>query len=110
MERNELLWRLHYATGGLVAYLMQLLRAAAYRARRQGALAITLETLEDAFDKRLAKPFPWKVNPFRAAHGVQFIAPPAPLAARASDAAEDNPQLKPLNPRVSSVLTAKRNR
>lgn len=73
LERKEWLWRLHYASDGVVSYLIQLLRAALLRAGKERSMSRVL--LEAAFAKRLAKIFPQKLNPFLEVYGPRFVPP-----------------------------------
>lgn len=62
--RLELLYRLHYATDGVVGNLMNLMRYAASHAQETHSPVVELSHLALAFDKRLAKHLRGKVNPF----------------------------------------------
>ena len=75
MPRLELLYRLHYASEGVVGNLMNLLRYAALLAQRQNETTIGVTTLAAAFDKRLAKHLRGKVNPFYLPSDETFTAP-----------------------------------
>jgi hypothetical protein len=78
LPRLELLYRLHYATAGVVGNLMNLLRYAAMNAQAKKADAIDLPTLALAFRRRLASHLKAKVNPFEKARGEHFVAPDPP--------------------------------
>ncbi len=73
ISRLELLHRLHYATEGVVGNLMNLLRYATLLTRQYDQESITLSTLANAFDKRLAKHLKKKSNPFLVAPNERFI-------------------------------------
>ena len=75
LPRQELLYRLHSATEGVVGNLMNLLRYAALVARKQHKTSIDLTILAAAFDKRLSKHLRGKSNPFRALATESFAAP-----------------------------------
>lgn len=75
LPRLELLYRLHYATNGVVGNVMNLLRYAALIARQQQNNAIDLPILSTAFAKRLAKHLPDKLNPFQTPGNERFAAP-----------------------------------
>jgi hypothetical protein len=75
IPRTELLYRLHYASNGVVGNLMNLLREASLTAREQGRQRLDLVTLSVAFSNRLAEHLPDKVNPFDAAPDVMFVPP-----------------------------------
>jgi len=62
--RLELLYRLYYATDGVVGNLMNLMRYAASRAQEEHSPVVELNHLALAFDKRLAQHLRGKVNPF----------------------------------------------
>lgn len=74
--RLELLHCLHYATGGVVGNLMNLLRYAAWITRQSHQEVMTLPILATAFDKRLAKHVKKPANPFLAAPNEAFVAKP----------------------------------
>jgi hypothetical protein len=78
LPRLELLYRLHYATAGVVGNLMNLLRYAAMSAHEKKADAIDLPSLALAFHSRLAGHLKAKVNPFEKGRGEHFIAPDPP--------------------------------
>jgi hypothetical protein len=75
LPRLELLYRLHYATEGVVGNLMNLLRYAALIARQRQKNEVDLSILAAAFDKRLAKHLKGKVNPFEISERESFVAP-----------------------------------
>jgi hypothetical protein len=75
LPRMELLYRLHYATQGVVGNLMNLLRYAALLTRQRLQDGITLSTLAAAFDKRLAKHLKTCSNPFVTPSSEPFVAP-----------------------------------
>lgn len=60
----DLLYRLHYATDGVIANIMNLMRGAGRLARRQGVSRLELDVLATVYDKRLAKHLGKTVNPF----------------------------------------------
>jgi hypothetical protein len=77
ISRLEMLYRLHYATDGVVGNLMNLMRYAASQAQEEGKTALTWPNLAIAFDKRLAKHLRGKVNPFVQSTGEPFVPPEA---------------------------------
>ena len=99
LSRLELLYRLHYATEGVVGNLMNLLRYAAWLARQQNQAAITLPILATAFDKRLAKHIKKNANPFLTAPNDEFVAEPV--------AGYENPPKKQRLPSAAEVLQAR---
>ncbi|MDM8520290.1 TniB family NTP-binding protein [Anaerolineales bacterium HSG6] len=64
IESFDLLHRLHYATDGVVANIMNLFNFAVLQAEQQGTDDITLALLAQSFDKRLNKHLRGKQNPF----------------------------------------------
>ena len=76
LPRAELLHRLHYATVGVVGYVMNLIRFAVWLADRQQADVLSLAILSQAFAKRLQPHLPHKVDPFGVAVDQHFVAPP----------------------------------
>lgn len=82
LPRAELLHRLHYATAGVVGYVMNLIRFAIWLADRQQADVLSLAILSQAFAKRLQSHLPHKVDPFGVALDQHFVAPlPTPIDA-----------------------------
>jgi hypothetical protein len=76
--------RLHGASGGVMAYLMELVRGATYLALAEGRATLDREVLGRAFVQRLASVRRGTANPFRGESGC---APEeAPEAARGGDA------------------------
>jgi energy-coupling factor transporter ATP-binding protein EcfA2 len=75
LPRVELLHRLHYATDGIVGNVMNLMRFAALLAQEGEAKRLTLPILSSAFEKRLHKHMPQKVNPFTADIRRRFVTP-----------------------------------
>lgn len=72
----ELLYRLHYATEGVVGNVMNLLRFAAWLAQEQEAATLSLAILHQAFAKRLHQHLRHKTNPFMLTANQHFVAPP----------------------------------
>ena len=64
IHRSELLYRLNYASDGVVGQLMNLLRYAAMLASNEGHDDLDLNTLHRAFERRIANVLSAKVNPF----------------------------------------------
>lgn len=75
LPRMELLYRLHYATNGIVGNLMNLMLNAAVMASERGQSSLELGLLSLAFRKRLAKHLQGKVDPFAEMVGDRFLAP-----------------------------------
>lgn len=100
LPRLELLYRLHYATDGVVGNLMNLLRYAALIAQQQQRDAIDLPILRAAFHKRLSKHLRGKVNPFEMPASEAFVAP-------TKNATEAQSLSRKRKTSAESVLTAK---
>jgi hypothetical protein len=83
LPRAELLYRLHYATDGVVGNLMNLMLNAALMAAEQGKSSLEMVLLSLAFQKRLAKHLQGKVDPFAEVVGARFI--PAQRSSRKAD-------------------------
>lgn len=64
LPRMEMLYRVHYATAGVVGNLMNLMRYAALLAEERGRSILDLGLLSLAFQKRLAKHLKNRVDPF----------------------------------------------
>lgn len=75
LKRSELLHRVYYATDGVVANMMNLLRHGAFLALNKGQTTLDLIRLAEAFDTRLAKHLRRKVNPFEDRWGKTFVVP-----------------------------------
>jgi hypothetical protein len=75
LPRMELLYRLHYATAGVVGNLMNLLRFAALIAQEKKIDTLDLATLALAFDRRLSRHLKVKTNPFRSTTAELSVTP-----------------------------------
>lgn len=79
-SRPDLLTHLHYATDGVAANLMNLLRTAALLSEEQPGSALDDGMLAQAFQQRLAKHLAGKINPFdecsRTPVEVRMATPP----------------------------------
>jgi len=75
LPRTELLYRLHYASNGVVGNLMNLMLNTAIMAAERSQASLELALLSLAFQKRLAKHLQGKVDPFAEAVGNRFVAP-----------------------------------
>lgn len=69
IPRIDLLYRVHYATAGIVSNVMSLLRSAQEYALDGGSDVIELQHLAIAFDKDIAKNVQGRVNPFPSTAG-----------------------------------------
>lgn len=77
LPRLELLYRLHYATNGVVGNLMSLMLNTAVMASERGQSSLELACFSLAFCKKLAKHLQGKVDPFAETVGARFV-PPTP--------------------------------
>ncbi len=75
MPRAELLYRLHYASDGIIGHIMNLMRSAAMKARDEGHESIEEVDLCSAFERRIANVLWKKVNPFEETVGEEFSPP-----------------------------------
>ncbi|RPH58508.1 MAG: transposase [Chloroflexi bacterium] len=73
LTRTELLHRIHYATDGVIANIMNLMNLSAIIAEERGQNIIDLNILAMAFERRLSKHIKGKVNPFT--EDGRFFAP-----------------------------------
>ena len=64
LPRTDLLYRIHYATAGIVSNIMSLLRSAQEYALEGGSDVIELQHLAKAFDKDIAENVVGRANPF----------------------------------------------
>jgi hypothetical protein len=69
MERAELLTRIHWATGGIIGNIMNLMRFAALFAQKQGEETITINALKLSYENRLQQHMQLKENPFTLPKG-----------------------------------------
>jgi energy-coupling factor transporter ATP-binding protein EcfA2 len=76
--RTEMLYRIHYATDGVVGNVMNLIRFAMMLAGQRGSSDIDLAMLSLAFQKRLAKHLKGKIDPFSAPADDRFTPPVSP--------------------------------
>ena len=105
VPRQELLYRLHYATAGVVGNVMNLLRFATFLAQRQGAQQLTLAILTQAFAKRLQKHMAKRLNPFAVAADQAFTPPqPLPPSDPPNSATKRSRRLKARSPTAADVL------
>jgi hypothetical protein len=95
LPRTELLYRLHYATDGVVGNLMNLMLNTALMAGERGKSSLELVLLSLAFQKRLAKHLQGKEDPFAEVVGDRFV--PLQRSSRHADH-DDGPTLPTLAP------------
>ena len=104
IRRTELLYRIHYATDGVVGNVMNLMRFAALLGEMRGKRHIDLALLSMAFRQRLAKHLRGKVDPFAEAATDRFV-PPAPPVAPAHTPRDR--RRKPRQPSLGETLTTR---
>ena len=108
IHRVELLYRLYYVTGGVVANIMNLLRAAQLVALTRKSLSIELCDLSQAFQKHLAKHVGITTDPFEVKQD-RFV-PPTPLpdenivSLGENNASQASRRRKKREPKVSETL------
>ncbi len=76
IPREELLHRMHYATDGVVANIMNLMRYAEEILQEEKRTQMTMTDLSKAFERRLSKHLTNKVDPFKY-EGETFTPPPS---------------------------------
>jgi hypothetical protein len=79
VRRTEWLYRLHYATNGVVGNVMNLLRFAALLSELRGRNQLDLDVCALAFQQRLIKHMRGALNPFSEPATTRFT-PPASSA------------------------------
>jgi Bacterial TniB protein len=77
ISREELLYRMHYATEGVVANIMNLMTYTQEILQEEGQNDMTMTDLSNAFERRLSQHLAKKVNPFKY-DGETFTPPPTP--------------------------------
>ncbi len=75
MPRAELLYRLHYASDGIIGHIMNLMRHAVRTACNEGHETIEEVDLSRAFERRITNVLWKKVNPFEGTVGEEFSPP-----------------------------------
>lgn len=103
LPRGEWLYRLHYATNGVVGNVMNLLRQSAYLAQQRGETTLTLKLLSASFQKRLAKHVN-KADPFAS---PSFAAPPMATSDPPSSIGNRSRRRKPKSWAAADVLKTK---
>ncbi len=110
LRRVELLYRLYYVTGGIVANIMNLLRAAQFMALTRKSSSIELCDLSLAFQKHLAKHVGITTDPFEVKQ-AKFIPPPPqpketamPQEASTKSETVKKPRKKKDTPSISETL------
>ncbi len=86
LPRQELLYRIHYATGGFVGNMINLFRLSGRYAQKIGQEELSLAALSWGFRKRLAKHLSLPNDPFEAKWGERFSPAPARLKTSLGDA------------------------
>ena len=108
MEDAELLYRIYYATGGVMGYMMYLFRKASRLSDQQGMNGeITLDILKIAFEKRFRRHVS-RENPFETSADKAFV--PSNVGVTLDSPAgttKRGGKRKPKQSAVSSLLTTK---
>ncbi|MBN1668784.1 MAG: hypothetical protein JW862_16940, partial [Anaerolineales bacterium] len=104
LPRVEVLFRIHYATNGIIANVMNLMRKAAENAYTRNSPTIDLADLSYAFTKRVGKHLYTKTNPFLTGADTSFT-PPAETLAPKNDAKSKYRGRGKKPPTASQVLT-----
>ncbi len=94
LPRMQLLFRIHYATDGVIANIMNLIRYAAMKTEKKGA-EIELPMLSLAFRRRIAAQLPQKHNPFDEKWGAAFTPPETPPVNRPNAVSPRSRRRKP---------------
>lgn len=76
VPKVEMLYRIYYATDGVVGNIMNLVRYAGLSATENKHNTIDLIDLSDAFRQRISDYLPNKTNPFKTGANESFTAPP----------------------------------
>lgn len=100
----DLLYRLHYATDGVVANIMHLVRGANRRARKQGADRLEMTFLASVFDKRLKSHLNKSINPFKDQLDKSFVPPLKQPQDQPKAAGKKGRQRKTKAPSASEML------
>jgi hypothetical protein len=74
-NRTEMLYRIYYATDGIVGNIMNLIRRAALISRQKSKETLDLSSLSEAFHFRLERHMQQKANPFDFPSDHRFIPP-----------------------------------
>lgn len=81
LPRVEMLYRLHFATGGVVGHILNLMRQAMVLslAAEPPLPGLRLRTLSLAFRQRLQEHWPHRADPFDPSVGLEFSPPAEPV-------------------------------
>lgn len=107
LPQTEFLYRLHYATNGVVGNVMNLMRFGALLAQKQETQTLTLALLEQAFEKRLRKHMLKMANPFALNGGGRFAAPQFESDGMAIEGDGRSSRRRRRGPSAAQVLTAR---
>ena len=105
LPRDELIYRLHYATDGVVGNLMNLLRYAALITQQKKKEVIEIAALSQAFQSRLSKHLRQKVNPFDTPLEQGFVAP-QPSASETASPSDGRRRGRKPPPSIADTLRA----
>ena len=106
VRRTEMLYRIHYATDGVVGNVMNLLRFAAMLCEMQDQRDIGLAILSRAFQQRLAKHLSRKCDPFSESATVRFT-PSAPAPSAEPGKIPKGTRRQKHEPSIAETLTTK---
>lgn len=106
VRRTELLYRIHYATDGVVGNVMNLIRFAAMLCEMHGQNEIGLGVLSQAFQQRLAKHLSSKCDPFAESATVRFT-PSAPAPTTAPSRLSRGRRRQKREPSIAETLTTR---
>jgi hypothetical protein len=103
----DLLYRLYYATDGVIANIMNLMRGTGRLARKQGANRLEMDVLAIVFEKRLAKHLGKTINPFYVSPETPFGPPQGSLRSQATSSEQTKGRgKKKKQPSIAETLSA----
>ena len=104
----DLLYRLYYATDGVIANIMNLMRGAGRLARKQGVDRLEMEVLTTVFDKRLAKHLGKSINPFHVSPETPFNPPQDSAHSQAESSGKTKGRgIKKKQPSIAEILSTR---
>lgn len=104
VRRTEWLYRLHYATNGVVGNVMNLMRFATLLGELYSRNPLTLEIFSLAFQQRLVKHLRGKIDPFAEPAANRFT---SPVADTEDSHSLSRRRAKVPKPSISQILTTK---
>lgn len=104
----DLLYRLYYATDGVIANIMNLMRGAGRLARKQGIKRLEMHVLAAVFDKRLAKHLGKTINPFCIPPETPFAPPQYSSPVQETSSGKKRSQIKKKKqPSIAETLSTR---